>query len=238
MGRRPSTGSTASASRGRSWSTSWCCSARVAVETTTGPSTSSAGRQVGQRLAGARAGLHQQVLAVADRLLDRRGHLPAGPGRARRRAPRRPRRRGSWSAAAAWRYAVRAVSRARYPSPPTTVPARHRDGTSVDHPLRVCGVADHAERDGPGDLPQVRRHGPPRLPGPPARQDDLGIWLGVTERHRVGLPRPAVGGADPVRAAGPAPRLVDRHVQPAAADQRGLLRHRHARPGGRATPST
>ena len=72
----------------------------------------------------------------------------------------------------------------------------------------------------------------------PARrlaEDDLGTWLGVHARHGIGLPRPAVGRADPVRPAGPALRLVDRDVQPAAADQRGLLRHRHPGPVGRAT---
>ena len=72
----------------------------------------------------------------------------------------------------------------------------------------------------------------------PARrlaEDDLGTWLGVAAGTGVGLPRPAVRGADPVRAAGSAPGLVDRHVQPAAADQRDLLRHHHPGPLGRAT---
>ena len=70
----------------------------------------------------------------------------------------------------------------------------------------------------------------------PARrltEDDLGVWLGVTAGTRLRLPRPAVGGADPVRAAGAARGLVDGDVQPAAADQRGLLRHRQSGPLGR-----
>ena len=53
------------------------------METTTGPSTSQRRDQVGQRLAGAGAGLHQQVLLVRGGLGHGGGHLLlARPGRA------------------------------------------------------------------------------------------------------------------------------------------------------------
>ena len=69
-------------------STSWCWSASVAVATTTRSSCSSAGHQVAERLAGAGAGLDQQVLAGLHRRPDRLGHL--APGRAGPRPPTLP----------------------------------------------------------------------------------------------------------------------------------------------------
>ena len=56
-------------------STSWCCSARVAVATTTRWSWSSGRDQVAERLPGAGAGLDQQVLPRLHRRSDRVGHL-------------------------------------------------------------------------------------------------------------------------------------------------------------------
>ena len=64
---------------GRSRSTSWRCSAMVAVDTTTGSSVATRardrGNQIGQRLAGAGAGLHGEVLAGVEGVRDGLGHL-------------------------------------------------------------------------------------------------------------------------------------------------------------------
>ena len=77
-------GATAAASRGMSRSTIWACSASVAVATTAGlpvaDGVGDGGDEVGQGLAGAGAGLHEQVLVGLDRGLDRLGHRHlAGP---------------------------------------------------------------------------------------------------------------------------------------------------------------
>ena len=84
--------STASTSAGRSRSTSWCCSARVAVATTTRSSVQQRRDEVGQRLAGAGAGLDEQVLGAAPS--PRRPPRPSAPGRGaparRARPPRSP----------------------------------------------------------------------------------------------------------------------------------------------------
>ena len=63
---------------GRSRAASWSCSALVAVDTTALVPRSSAGHQVAQALAGARAGLHDQVALLADGLRHRLGHRHLG----------------------------------------------------------------------------------------------------------------------------------------------------------------
>ena len=65
----------ASSRRGMSRSTSWCCSARVAVATTTRSLVQQRRHEVAQRLAGAGAGLDEQVLAGRHRAVDGLGHL-------------------------------------------------------------------------------------------------------------------------------------------------------------------
>ena len=189
-------------------------------------------RQVGQRLAGAGAGLHQQVLAVRRRPPRSRRPSAAGPGGPSRREPRRPRRRATPRRTAGARLTRSPCDGTRTPrrTRPRHVPLTHRRESGYPNRLGCL----HAERDRPGGLPQVRRIRPPGLSRSPARRGRPGRLARRDPRHRVRLPRPAVGRADPVRPADAARRLVDRHVQPAAADQRGLLRHHHAGPlGGR-----
>ena len=71
----------AAATRGRSLVASWSCRALVAVATTTRWPEQDGGDQVGQRLAGAGAGLHDQVAPVGDGPAHGLGHLACWPGR-------------------------------------------------------------------------------------------------------------------------------------------------------------
>ncbi len=168
------------------------------------------GGEVSQALAGARAGLHEQVLTVLDRLVDRLDHGLL-----------------TWAGTAPGDSADRGGEE--------LLGGRLLFG-SCGHAGTVPGTTDisgsplgctHAERDGPGHLHEVRRFGASRLSGPSARRGRPGHLGRRDARDGLGLPRPAVRRADPVRAARPASRVVDRHVQPTPADQRGLLRHHH-----------
>ena len=67
---------------GRSLPASWSCSALVAVATTTRAPDVDGRHEVGERLAGAGAGLHDEVAAAVDRRGDELGHPLPGPAAA------------------------------------------------------------------------------------------------------------------------------------------------------------
>ena len=192
-------------------------------------------RQVGQRLAGARAGLDQQVLAGPRRPRSMAAAIACWPGRddppgtAPTAAASKARRRTAAAGEVGGRRSPRTV-----PDRPVPRHAPHpRDDRALTHAsVRVRVMPSEMVRV---VYTQVRRIRPPGLSGSSAQlEDDLGIWLGVPRgTESVYHGRPSVEQI-PFVLLVPHRRLVDRHVQPAAADQRGLLRHHHAGPlGGR-----
>src|SRR5690606_38528008 len=87
--------------------------------------------------------------------------------------------------------------------PPPT-PSRRGHPTRWPLPGRLDGRGGHRT----GAVPEVRRLGAPGLPGAAARYRRPRHVARGRGGHGLGLPRPAVRGADPVRRAGPRAELV------------------------------
>ncbi len=139
---------------------------------------------------------------------------PAGRGARRRRGPRRRRRR-----AARLRTAASAVlHRCRSGGSPATYPPARQSSTRGATDSKPYHRYGFYGMPNVGRVPRsstasttVRRTGTTRPAVSPRTTWASGS---ASPRHAVGLPRPAVGRADPVRPAGPAPRLVDGMFNP------------------------